>query len=158
LSWRGSLVGESLRLARDRDSSVTAPPAQRVPNAGTSRHGPLYLWGWVGTEMGAISLAWRGVHHCHAVARDPGSCVAACLQHRLCQPHVGTGRHACICACAQEEAHCIILLLHCYRIFAVGTCCEWVGRAALWHTRALQNKSGNTVLQIREYYFTCART
>jgi hypothetical protein len=98
---------------------------------------------------------WRGgVHHCHAMVGDPGSCVAACRQHRFCQPHVGTGRHACNCTCAQEEAHYIILLLHCYRAFAIGTCCAWVGRVELWLARAPQNERGNTVLQIREYNFT----
>jgi hypothetical protein len=101
------------------------------------------------------------VWHCHAMVGDPGSGVAACRQHRLCQPHVGTGRHACNCACAQEEAHYIILLLHCSRAFAIGTCCAWVGRAALWHARAPQNKSRNTVGDIishahaREYHLVC---
>jgi hypothetical protein len=50
-------------------------------------------------------------------------------------------------ACLQlrmRTAHFTILLLHCYRAFALGTCCAWVGRAELWHARALQNESGNT--------------
>ncbi len=142
--------------------TVTAPPAQRAPNAGSSRHWPLNLWGWVGMEMKGISLAWRGVHHCptmvsHAMVGDPRSCgVAASRQHRLCQPHVGTGWHACSCACAQHTLP--FFLLHCYRAFALGTCCAWVGRAALWHARAPQNKSGNIVLRIREYNVTRAHT